>query len=189
MCSELQRARGPEIQLLDDGVEGELLQRVDQIDPPSPDFAARFSREAERLQTMAAADYHRQKVEYENEFLDKLRKARRFADVTTLQEISGEAERLLRMVQEHCGIRYIVLFCSVGERDTGAHPTCPGRLPDRTGAEALELPHFNWTKSGLSKIDDAEGYWYIRYRKEPAFALWVRGDYTSSLKCRCGVWC
>ncbi|HQY90389.1 ATP-binding protein [Caldilinea sp.] len=169
-----------EIQLLDDGVEGELLQRVDQIDPPSPDFAARFSREAERLQTMAAAHYHRQKVEYENEFLDKLRKARRFADVTTLQEISGEAGRLLRMVQEHCGIRYIVLFCSVGERDTVLTPLAQVGFQIETGAEALELPHFNWTKSGLSKIDDAEGYWYID-RKEPAFARGVRGDHTSSL--------
>lgn len=169
-----------EIAFLDAGVAGELAESVARLDAPTPDFGGQFRREAEHVQAMATAHYLRQKAEYENAFLDKLRQARRFTEVTALQAIGDDAERLLRIVQEQCRTQYIVMFCNIGENDTVLAPIAQVGLRGVTKIDAPELPHFNWTKSGLPKSEVSEGRWYID-RRDPAFARGVRGDQTVRL--------
>ena len=169
-----------DIVFLDAQVAEPLLQRVTAIEEPNSDFAVRFSREAEHVQVMASAHYQRQKAAYESGFLDELRSARRFAEYATLQEIGADAERLLRIVQERCSIKYIVMFCNVGENDTVLTPIAQVGLRAGAATEAPDLPHFNWTKSGLPKSDSTEGHWYIG-ANEPALTRGVRGDHTIGL--------
>lgn len=111
-----------EVAFLDAGIAGELQNRSPGLTPP-PLILQHSSRGRwSTFQAMATVHHLRQKAEYENAFLDKLRQARRFTEVTTLQEIGDDAERLLRIVQEQCRTQYIVMFCNIGENDTVLAP-------------------------------------------------------------------
>ncbi len=162
-----------DIALMDDAAGAELRRLVAQIPAPTQDFIEQFRREAEYVQTMATAHYHRQKAEYQGAFLDKLRGARRFSRGRTLLEIGREVERLLQIVQQHCGLQYLVMFCNVAEGDTVLTPIAHVGLH---GADlnSSELPHFNWTKSGLPKSEAVEGHWFIA-RDDQALVRGVRG--------------
>ena len=169
-----------EVVPLDDAASAELMQLVTQIPTPTQEFADRFRREAEHVQTMATAHYHRQKADYQSAFLDRLRSARRIVKATTLSAIGHDVDELLRIVQQHCGLHYLVMFCNVAEDDTVLTPLAHVGLQVGGDENSAVLPHFNWTKSGLAKSQAVEGHWYIA-RDDPVFVRGVRGDHAISL--------
>ena len=170
-----------EITLLDPGAGDELMRLAAQIKSPRADFAERFRREVENLQQIATAHYHHQKAEYETRFLDRLRSARRFSTVTTLQPIRANAEQLLQIVQQYCGTRYLLLFCNVGEKDTVLTPLAQVGLSGGHDGEPPGLPHFNWAKAGLPRHESEEGYWCIP-GGAPELSRGVRGDRAGALR-------
>ncbi len=170
-----------DIALLDPAVGEELLHQASQIKAPEVDFAERFRREVENLQAIATAHYRQQKTEYEACFLDRLRSARRFSTAATLQPIRSSARQLLQIVQEHCGARYLLLFCNVGEKDTVLTPLAQVGLAGEQDGNLPGLPHFNWTKAGLPRHESEEGCWRLA-AGAPELTRGVRGDNASALR-------
>jgi signal transduction histidine kinase len=158
---------------LDPATRAELVSLAQALPQEPPDFQEALQREAELIQKIAEAEYSRGKYQWEQAFLDQLRRVSVVNGPTNLDGLRWQLGDLLAQVRDFCRCGYALFFASVQEGDTVLAPIAWAGIPVSV---ETKLPHFNWKKAGLSTdafdarmLDPGQGCQQMR-------ASGIRGD-------------
>jgi signal transduction histidine kinase len=132
---------------LDQATRSRLASLAQALPPEPPGFQEALQREAELIQKIAEAEYSRGKTQWEQAFLDQLRRASVINGPTNLDWLRQRLGDLLAQARDFCRCGYALVFASVQEGDTVLAPIAWAGIPESVEAD---LPHFNWKKAGLS---------------------------------------
>ena len=126
----------------------EELKTLAHALPQAPaDFEDRLRREAEHIERIAEAEYSREKYQWEQSFLDRLRRPALGNSNGSLEAIRADVEESLKQVQAFCRSDYAIFFAGARMNDTVLIPIGWTGIPVAIGDR---LPHFNWKKAGFS---------------------------------------
>ncbi|MGD9099601.1 MAG: PocR ligand-binding domain-containing protein, partial [Anaerolineae bacterium] len=151
----------------------ELLALAQDLPPVPPDARERLEREVMHIQKIAEAELERHKRQWEQAFLDELR--RTFIDPGEINRdrVRERLRHALGLIRSFCHCEYVVFFGSVQEGDTVLAPIAEAGIP--VGI-TQSLPHFNWKKARLPlEHFDAKAGDIIRWFHK-AGSRGIRGD-------------
>jgi signal transduction histidine kinase len=151
----------------------QLLRLAEKLQPMPEDARGRLEREAKHIQRIAEAEFELYKRQWEQEFLDELRRVSLEPGELNRKHLQKKLGHILELIKEFCHCDYAVFFCSVREGETVLTPLAEAGVPSET---VESLPHFNWKKAGLPlESFDARG-WDIAQCHYSSRKRGIRGD-------------
>ncbi len=127
-------------------VENEMMRLAAQLTKKPDDARVLFEREALHIQRIAESEFKRVKREWEEEFLDQIRKLPGATGLQNLNSLVNIVRLILDDIRKFFRSEYMFLFASFRENDTVLAPVAHSGI-DKSGL--INLPHFNWKKAGL----------------------------------------
>lgn len=132
---------------LDDEEREQLLTLAQQLPPMPADARERLEQEVKHIQRIAEAEFEQLRRQWEQDFLDELRRTMAGPVETGGQHLRQVLDHALELVMTFCRCEYAVFYGNVQEGETILAPISKAGVPSSL---AQGLPHFNWKKAGLS---------------------------------------
>jgi signal transduction histidine kinase len=138
-----------------------------------PDARERLECEVEHIQRIAEAEFERHKRQWEQDFLDDLRRTSIGPGEADRSHLQQKLCHILELIRAFCRCEYLVFFGSVQEGDTVLAPIAQAGVPS---AIVGSLPHFNWKKARLPVGNFDVKEWDIAQWLHEARNRGIRGD-------------
>jgi signal transduction histidine kinase len=152
-------------------VENRLTQLAENLTEKPENAGDLFEREALHIQKIANSEFVSVKREWEEEFLDDIRKLPGNGGNQNLELLQDAIKQILIRVKTFCRSTYLVLFANFLEGDTVLIPVAFSGFEQKPPPS---LPHFNWKKANLPLL----GYNIQNYSQ---FSDW-QADWKKSIR-------